>query len=37
MSTQTLSPWNDLVKLRPDVESGALTELVLAIDQKYSR
>ena len=32
MSTTTLRPWTDLVKLHPDVESGALTEAVFAID-----
>lgn len=32
MSTQTLRPWTDLVKLHPDVEGGALTEAVFAID-----
>ena len=31
MSTTTLHPWTDLVKLHPDVESGALTEAVFAI------
>jgi len=32
MSTQALRPWTDLVKLHPDVEAGALTEAVFAID-----
>lgn len=32
MSTKTLRPWTDLVKLHPDVEAGALTEAVFAID-----
>lgn len=32
MSTQALRPWTDLVKLDPDVEAGALTEAVFAID-----
>ncbi len=32
MSTYTLRPWTDLVKLHPDVEAGALTEAVFAID-----
>ncbi len=32
MSTRTLRPWTDLVKLHPDVETGALTEVVFAID-----
>ena len=32
MTTTTLRPWTDLVKLHPDVESGALTEAVFAID-----
>jgi hypothetical protein len=32
MSTRTLRPWTDLVKLHPDVEAGALTEAVFAID-----
>jgi len=32
MSTHTLRPWTDLVKLHPDVEEGALTEAVFAID-----
>lgn len=32
MSTQILRPWTDLVKLHPDVEAGALTEAVFAID-----
>lgn len=32
MTTTTLRPWTDLVKLHPDVESGALTESVFAID-----
>ncbi|MGC8761966.1 MAG: ATP-binding protein, partial [Bryobacteraceae bacterium] len=32
MSTRTLRPWTDTVKLHPDVESGALTEAVFAID-----
>ncbi|MGB9610525.1 MAG: ATP-binding protein, partial [Bryobacteraceae bacterium] len=32
MSTSTLRPWTDTVKLHPDVESGALTEAVFAID-----
>jgi hypothetical protein len=32
MSTQGLRPWTELVKLHPDVESGALTEAIFAID-----
>jgi hypothetical protein len=32
VSTQALRPWTDLVKLHPDVEAGALTEAVFAID-----
>ncbi len=32
MSTHVLRPWTDLVKLHPDVEAGALTEAVFAID-----
>ncbi len=32
MTTTALRPWTDLVKLHPDVESGALTEAVFAID-----
>ena len=32
MTTTTLRPWTDLVKLHPDVESGTLTETVFAID-----
>ncbi|WP_200865503.1 ATP-binding protein [Thermosynechococcus sp. NK55a] len=32
MSTRGLRPWTDLVKLHPDVEGGALTEAVFAID-----
>lgn len=32
MTTHTLRPWTDLVKLHPDVEAGALTEVVFAID-----
>jgi len=32
MSTRTLRPWTELVKLHPDVEAGALTEAVFAID-----
>ncbi len=32
MSTRALRPWTDLVKLHPDVEEGALTEAVFAID-----
>ena len=32
MSTKKLKPWTDLVKLHPDVEAGALTEAVFAID-----
>jgi hypothetical protein len=32
MTTHTLRPWTDLVKLHPDVEAGALTEAVFAID-----
>lgn len=32
MSTRALRPWTDLVKLHPDVEGGALTESVFAID-----
>jgi len=32
VSVTTLRPWTDLCKLHPDVESGALTEAVFAID-----
>ena len=32
MSTHTLRPWTDLVKLHSDTEAGALTEAVFAID-----
>lgn len=32
MSTRTLRPWTDLVRLHPDVEAGALTEAIFAID-----
>ncbi|MHC5055013.1 MAG: ATP-binding protein [Planctomycetota bacterium] len=32
MSTKKLRPWTDIVKLHPDVEAGALTESVFAID-----
>lgn len=32
MSTKALRPWTELVRLHPDVESGALTEAVFAID-----
>jgi len=32
MSTLTFRPWTDIVKLHPDVEAGALTEAVFAID-----
>lgn len=32
MSTTTLRPWTNLVRLHPDVESGTLTEAVFAID-----
>ncbi|WP_054029999.1 ATP-binding protein [Desulfatitalea tepidiphila] len=32
MNTHALRPWTDLVKLHPDVEAGALTEAVFAID-----
>ena len=32
MSTHALRPWTDLVTLHPDVEAGALTEAVFAID-----
>nr|BAL53124.1 AAA family ATPase [uncultured Gammaproteobacteria bacterium] len=32
MSIHALRPWTDLVKLHPDVEAGALTEAVFAID-----
>ncbi len=32
MSTHGLRPWTELVKLHPDVESGALTEALFAID-----
>jgi len=32
VSTHTLRPWTDLVKLHPDVEAGVLTEAVFAID-----
>jgi len=28
----TLKPWTELVKLHPDVESGALTEAMFALD-----
>lgn len=32
MGTHALRPWTDMVKLHPDVEEGALTEAVFAID-----
>ncbi len=32
MTTHVLRPWTDMVKLHPDVEAGALTEAVFAID-----
>jgi hypothetical protein len=32
VSTHALRPWTDLVKFHPDVEAGALTEAVFAID-----
>jgi uncharacterized protein len=32
MSTKSLRPWTELVKLHPDVESDALTEAMFAID-----
>lgn len=32
MSTRAFRPWTDLVKLDPDVEAGALTEAMFAID-----
>ena len=32
MNTRVLRPWTELVRLHPDVESGALTEAVFAID-----
>jgi hypothetical protein len=32
MTTTTLRPWTDLIKLYPDVESGVLTEAVFATD-----
>lgn len=32
MSTQSLRPWTEVVRLHPDVESGILTEAVFAID-----
>jgi hypothetical protein len=32
VSMHTLRPWTDLAKLHPEVEAGALTELVSAID-----
>ncbi len=32
MTARTLRPWTELVKLHPDVEAGALTESVFAID-----
>src|SRR5581483_3343467 len=32
LSTRALRPWTDLVKLHPDVEGGALTEAIFAID-----
>jgi hypothetical protein len=32
VSTHALRPWTDLVNLHPDVEAGALTEAVFAID-----
>jgi hypothetical protein len=32
MTIHTLLPWTDMVRLHPDVEAGALTEAVFAID-----
>jgi len=32
VSTHALRPWTDLIKLHPDVEGGALTEVVFAFD-----
>ena len=32
MSTHTIRPWTEVVKLHPDVEAGTLTEAVFAID-----
>lgn len=32
MTAQSLRPWSEVVKLHPDVEAGALTESVFAID-----
>ncbi len=32
MTTRALRPWTDLVKLHLDVEGGALTEAIFAID-----
>src|SRR5262245_2731869 len=32
MSTKAIRPWTELVKLHADVEAGALTEAVFAID-----
>ncbi|RJQ53808.1 MAG: AAA family ATPase, partial [Nitrospiraceae bacterium] len=32
MTTRALRPWTDLVRLHPDVEGGALTEALFAID-----
>lgn len=32
MTTKSLRPWTELVKLHPDVEAGALTEALFAID-----
>jgi predicted AAA+ superfamily ATPase len=32
MTIHALRPWTDLVKLHPDVDMGALTEAVFAID-----
>ncbi|MBF0155247.1 MAG: AAA family ATPase, partial [Magnetococcales bacterium] len=32
MTARTLRPWSEIVPLHPDVEAGALTESVFAID-----
>lgn len=32
MNTHILRSWTDVVKLHPDVDSGALTESIFAID-----
>src|SRR4030042_2257908 len=32
MNTHTLRPWTEVVRLHPDVEAGALSEAVFAID-----